>query len=150
LCKWNFGDNNTWLQGNCNPEHTYADTGIYQVTLVVQDENGCDSSITQNLVVEGSMTIYVPNSFSPDGDNLNDEFGPIGAYISEDDYQMMIFSRWGEEIFHSQSPDLKWDGEVRGTGDKAPVDVYTYYILAKDLQGSVREFKGFVLLLRKE
>ncbi|MEI6576153.1 MAG: PKD domain-containing protein [Bacteroidota bacterium] len=149
VCNWNFGDNTGWYPGNCNPNYTFADTGDYHVTLYIMDQNGCDSSVTEVLSVDGEMTVYVPNAFTPDGDNLNDVFGPTGKYLNPDAYEMVIYSRWGQELFSSTKPEIGWNGSVNG-GVIAPVGVYVYYIRVKDLKGSTREFKGYVTLLRKD
>jgi len=149
-CSWNFGDNTGWFPGNCNPSYTYADTGTYLVSLYVKDQNGCDSSLTQPLLVFGEMTVYVPNAFTPDGDGLNDVFGPTGAYLNPDGYLLTIYTRWGEEIFSTDDPAKGWDGKLRNTDVIAQLGAYVYYIRVKDLKGSVQEFKGYVILLRKE
>ncbi|MHC1707938.1 MAG: PKD domain-containing protein [Bacteroidales bacterium] len=149
-CNWDFGDGTGWLSGDCYPVHIFQDTGTYKITLYVTDQNTCDSVYYDTLTIRGDMTVYIPNAFSPDGDHLNDEFGPIGTYLDPDDYLMMIYNRWGEEIFRTTDLSKPWDGRVKETNDVAPVDVYVYFLRVKEMYGSRKEFKGTVLLLKKE
>jgi gliding motility-associated-like protein len=143
---WNFNDGTTVI-AETNPTHTYADTGVYQVKLVVSTIHNCVDSISIPLKVNEISTLYVPNAFTPDGNSMNDVFAPSGLQIY--DYRMMIFDRWGEKIFESSVPNEGWDGKYRGTLCKE--GVYVYKIEFKPLNGPVKrrvqEMVGHVSLL---
>ena len=128
---------------NCNyPYANPSDNTTYYATIVSED--GCPESDSVNVWVRGN--IYVPNSFTPDGDGLNDIFKAKGVDISE--FKMEIFNRWGDLIFTSEDIDHGWDGSNNGDGYYSPPDVYQYRIVAKEHQGDLFELKGHVTLLR--
>jgi len=143
---WNFDDGlvteEEWFS------HTFEDTyedkpSIYQVTLFVENEDGCVDQVTVPITVEFESTFYVPNAFTPDGDGLNDLFGPVGE-ISVDNYQMFIYDRWGNQIFESRSLAEMWNGRVNNTSNKVPIGVYAYVIRYRDFEGILKEVLGSV------
>ena len=72
--QWDFGDNtsNKYIQ---NPFHSYIDTiGIYQISLIIYDENECSDTAQNFITITDEYWIYIPNSFSPDNDGVNDKF----------------------------------------------------------------------------
>ena len=85
----------------------------------------------------------MPNAFTPNGDGVNDYFGPAGKV--PDSYQMQIFNRNGEIVFRSSSMSNRWDGRYKGKPEDPNVFVYT--ITAKTICGTVNK-KGTVVLLR--
>lgn len=147
---WNFGDN--VLADNANekePSHTYISAGSYLVTLYTENIHGCGDSAHFRVIVEPEFTIYVPNSFTPNGDGLNDVFKPKG--IGVDEYELQIFNRWGQLVFESNNIEIGWDGTVNKLGGKsqAPQDVYVYKITARNVFGQVPFGKeGHVSLIR--
>ena len=153
---WNFGitdpsyNNTSVLQ---NPDNIYPDksSGIYPVQLAVNTPYNCRDTVTRNVIIDGLYTIYLPSSFSPNGDGLNDNFGPVGEQISPVGYQFMIFNRWGELIFSTTDLKEKWDGKVSGTDEFYPEGVYVWRILAKDnVADEKHDYTGHVTLLRKQ
>jgi gliding motility-associated-like protein len=93
-------------------------------------------------------TLYVPNTFTPDGDGINDSFNAIGSYIS--DYQMFIYNRWGQLIYKTESMTDDWDGTFMGQGVQVDTYVYKIYYKTNHPDGyPVNEQKvGIVNLLR--
>ena len=70
---WNFGDN-TANTNEVNPVHTFpTEVGSYTITLYTINDAGCEDSINMVITVEDVLIFYVPNSFTPDGDGINDE-----------------------------------------------------------------------------
>ncbi len=123
--QWDFGDGGN--SNNQNVEHTYADTGKYTITLAVETNNGCKDTTELTVRVDFKTILYTPNSFSPNGDGLNDIFLPKGQGLSEDQYLLTIFNRWGNIIYRSANPADGWDGTLTN-GVKAEVGVYLYRI----------------------
>ena len=71
---WNFGDN-SFDQIIQNPEHTFEnETGIFEVSLIVTDELGCSDTTFKHIWIADEYWMYVPNSFTPDNDQINDRF----------------------------------------------------------------------------
>ena len=123
-----------------NPSANPATTTTY--ILTVEDANGCKNYDTVTVFIDGS--IYLPNSFTPNGDGFNEVFYAIGIDIK--DFEMYIFDRWGEAIFYSDDMDKGWDGTYKGR--LAKTDTYVWkvtYVDAYDVEG---ELYGTVTLIR--
>jgi gliding motility-associated-like protein len=88
--------------------------------------------------------MYVPNAFTPNGDNRNDVFLPV--LRSAKLFELKIYNRWGQEIFHSTDPQQGWDGSFNGEVCKQ--DVYNWTIELSTLSGERRMQSGTVSLLR--
>ncbi|MEZ5173113.1 MAG: gliding motility-associated C-terminal domain-containing protein [Bacteroidia bacterium] len=88
---------------------------------------------------------YVPNSFTPNGDGINDEWKPVGSRIK--DLSIQIFNRWGELIATVTDPLGSWDGTTK-SGNIAQEGVYTYTLRARDLNLKDYEFYGSIFLIR--
>jgi len=147
---WNFGDGSTSIERS--PFHEYRQPGVYDVTLVVSNENGCTDEYqlkSAATVAEGGK-ILIPNAFTPSGggnilsSGMNDYFNPLAEGVVE--FQMQIFNRWGELLFETHALEPGWDGTYRGVLCKQ--DVYVYKIKAKFIDGEVVEKIGDVTLIR--
>ncbi len=159
---WIFGDGDTVagiasdLIGAVNtsgtigqPEHFYDEVGTYTITQIVTNQFGCTDQITQTVTIDPEQTLFVPNSFTPNGDGKNDYFFPQGTSIDPENFTMYIFNRWGEIIFESHSLNQPWDGTVKGRNTAiAQEDVYVWLIKTRDLKGNDVEYKGHVTLLK--
>jgi gliding motility-associated-like protein len=124
----------------------FSEAGVYDVMLA--SEFGCDSLVTLNLhyLPEDYFDLYFPNVFTPNGDDKNDTFGLEGTLEFADDYSLLIYSRWGSEVFSADRPEQRWDGKA-GSG-QAPEGVYYYIARFMDnCTGSARELTGYVTLL---
>lgn len=111
-------------------------------TLIVTDANGCQFSDSINIFVEG--TLYVPNTFTPNRDNINTIFRAYGVDIAT--FTMRIFNRWGEEIFVTEVLTNGWDGTYRGS--PCPLGVYVWKIDYTEVSGKEGKLIGHVNLLR--
>jgi len=116
------------------------ETTSYTVTLT--DSNGCKVRDAVTVILNGSL--FVPNTFSPNGDNVNDVFGAWGKEIRT--LTMMVFNRWGELIYTGGSLDAKWDGTY--SGQQSPIDTYVWRIDVEELVGHKRTLYGHVNLVR--
>jgi len=114
-------------------------------TVIGIDNNGCENSAAIEVKVsDKERGYYVPNSFTPNGDGLNDCFG-VKQWGNVADLYFIIYNRWGEKVFETRNVNICWDGLQKGS----PADPgnYVYYITSKSLCGDqVR--KGNVLLIR--
>jgi gliding motility-associated-like protein len=117
-------------------------TTIYGVTIT--DATGSQTTASVEVKVAVCQDLYVPNAFTPDGDNLNDEFIVKGENIQS--FKMVIFARNGQMVFESNDIQKGWDGKVRG--NMGEPGSYTYKINFSDSQGKSHEKKGQLLLLR--
>ncbi len=142
---WTFGDGASSIQ--FEPNHVYADTGNYMVTLWVVNSYGCRDTVQHPVRVEPEFHWWIPNAFSPNEDGVNDGFNVTG--ISIVDVKLSIFNRWGDQIFYSEGRNNRdWDGSVVGMPDKAQEGVYVYQVVVKDVWGKTHEKVGQVYLVR--
>ena len=123
-----------------NPIAVPNESMTYTVTFT--DENSCVSKKEIAINFEGIM--YVPNSFTPDGDGFNDYFYVVGGNVKE--FHMQIFNRWGELIFESFDINGLWGGTY---GSKVCQDgTYIWKIVYEDIENNKYELIGHVNLLR--
>jgi gliding motility-associated-like protein len=99
---------------------------------------------------EVDWEIFFPNAFTPNDDGLNDFFGPAGINFEEfSEFDLYIYNRWGQEIFHSTDPDVPWKGSVKNEGKICQDGVYTWILFLSDRYGESFKKKGIVTLLGK-
>ncbi len=114
--------------------------------LQVTDENQCVN--TDTMWVRKACYLDIPNSFTPNGDGLNDYFLPrdlLSYRLSK--FEMSIFNRWGQKVFETKSVNGRgWDGKLNGTDQV--MGSYIYIIEAGFSNGTEQSFKGNVTLLR--
>ncbi len=102
-----------------------AETTQYCVTAT--DSSGCTLSKCIDIIVDVGTT-YIPNSFTPNGDNLNDIFFPVVPPAH--DFRLQIYNRWGNLVYTSDDPKSGWNGMYQGKMCKD--DVYAYTLIFKD------------------
>jgi gliding motility-associated-like protein len=142
---WDFGDGADTLEQH--PLHTYGMEGTYPVTLTVETALGCEHSFTDDVLIRPVFTFYVPDSFTPNGDGVNDEFMAYGEGIRS--FEMLIYNRWGEQVFSSYSINQGWNGAKRNEGDIVQQGIYSYLITLKSIfSNDVYQCKGKVTLIR--
>ncbi len=107
------------------------DTGHYEVCLMAFNDPTCADTICKFVEVRDEFIIYVPNTFTPDGDEYNNEFKPVISLVDLQNYDFFIFNRWGELIFESHDLDYGWDGTYNGKSVQE--GVYTWKIGLKSL-----------------
>ena len=104
------------------------ETTIYTLDYVDLDGRTCRGSIKVNV---NECSVFVPNAFSPNGDGKNEIFKAQGKGML--DFRLIVFSRWGEQVFESSDPDHGWDGTFRGR--KSPKGIYIYTVTFRDENG---------------
>jgi gliding motility-associated-like protein len=145
---WSFGAPNDPSSGLKNPQYTYLDTGRYDVKLIVTNPWGCTDTATDYVIIHGDYMFYVPNAFTPNGDGKNETFFPKGFMINPVCYKMLIFDRWGNMIFQTNSLDIGWDGRANGGEHIAQQDVYSWKIETCDYADKKYQYIGHVTLVR--
>ena len=143
---WIFSDSNISINNENEIVKTFSFDSDYFGSLFVQDTNGCIDSLTYNGVVlnfdEWLGKVRKPNVFTPNGDNMNDEFTIEIPEKIEKCAELTIYNRWGQIIYFSTGNDLKWDGK-NSVGSKSPTGTYFYTLTIKD-----QKFDGKLNLLR--
>ena len=121
-----------------------ADSGDYVITQVVYNQFGCSDTAYAYIHINLSPTLYVPNAFTPDLDGENDGWIPVATGVGE--IEVSVFNRWGEEIFNTKDLSVKWDGTYQGKD--CPVGVYSWKIIARDINAELIVKSGHIVLLR--
>ena len=150
---WFFGDGSS---GNgSSVQHQYDNINTYLVTLIVTDNNGCKDTTSDSLKVKECFTFYIPNAFTPNGDDVNPLFFPSGNNVDPDNFNMMIFDRWGKLMFSTNKWDVSgshgegWNGTLNNKRSLKykVMDVYVYKILVKEIDGPLHEYIGSITLI---
>ncbi len=143
---WAFGDNGTSILQN--PTWAYTDTGSFTVMQIVTGPNGaCPDTAWLDVYISPELLIWVPNTFTPNGNGNNDVFMPVFSgieYVQE--FEMLIFDRWGNLIYKTNDKFGGWDGQYRN--NKVQEDTYVYKVLVTDMNGMVFSFIGSVNVIR--
>jgi len=154
ITNWTFGDGDS--SNVIHPQHKYDGPGTYNVMLAVETEHGCVDTTWSDVVIQDIITFYAPTAFSPDFDEMNGLFCPIGHGIDPDYWHLMIYDRWGEKIWETHVYDVDeetgevyhgWDGTVRDKkmGETA---VYGWLVIYRDVTGAEHQQSGLVTLIR--
>lgn len=141
---WDFSDGTT--STDRNPVYTFKLPGVYRVTLEATTWYGCKDTASLDIYVNNDVTIYAPTAFTPNHDNVNETFKVIADGIDPLSYKMVIYNRWGELVFSSDSYYQEWDGRM---GDKdCPEGIYFWQITFLDMFGNEYNRSGNVSLIR--
>jgi gliding motility-associated-like protein len=118
---WNFSDGTT--SSETNPVHQFLSKGEYMVRLTATSDQGCTAEKVRGpYLVEGMPPVYVPNSFTPNNDGLNDVFKVYAIGLKE--FDLKVFDRWGTQVFNSNDITIGWDGTFNGKPLNAGVYIY--------------------------
>lgn len=128
-----------------NPSFTFIESGNHRVTQVVENEFGCRDTIYKIVSVIPQTTVFIPNTFTPDGNNFNNVFIPVIYDVQN--YEFWIYDRWGEQIFYSNILREGWDGTYKGRNCQD--GIYTYKVKFSDIKSNEIEIlTGHISLLR--
>ncbi|MFT4660900.1 MAG: gliding motility-associated-like protein [Patiriisocius sp.] len=140
---WNFGDG--FVSTEFETAHMYSDLSNHIISLSAISELGCRDSV--GVEVEAPKPVYIPTSFSPNGDGINDLFFATGTNLEE--YEITIFDRYGRELYHSVDITEKWNG--RGANNEeyyTNMAVYNYIINYRPYQGERKKLMGAITVMR--
>lgn len=119
-----------WVQGTENP-------GNYL---------NMATSISNTCCILKEPVLFMPNAFRPEGTNIYFRPVPEFLYVDKQSFTMIIFSRWGQQLFKTTNMDLGWDGKING--QDAPAGLYSYIISYKSLEDKEYTKRGTVTLVR--
>lgn len=140
---WNFGDNTA--DTSFNTTHSFGEPGEFYVILTATADNGCsDTAQSPLIIIEGEPKPWIPNSFTPNNDGINDVFRIYGIAIATANFR--VYDRWGELVFHTKDYSVGWDGNFHGL--KSSTDVYVYEAQIEMRSGEKYILKGDVTVIR--
>jgi gliding motility-associated-like protein len=111
-----------WNNGETTEDIDELEGGFY--TVEVEDAQGCNSE--KGIFVEVHSRIYAPTGFSPNGDNMNDEFKFINMGTDLKSFDLAIYNRWGQTVFTSNNANFAWNGRLNNAGEVLSIGVYTW------------------------
>lgn len=146
---------NEWMVNN---QYYYSDsltitwdtTGTQNIS-VIRYSDGCPSTPETFVVYVkpcSTLLFWVPNTFTPNGDEHNNEWGPVFSNLQDINYyNLLIFNRWGNIIWESNSPNAKWDGYYNN--HHCLDGVYTWKIVfGVKTTDEIKQYCGFLTLIR--
>ena len=146
---WSFGDNTGSELEDVIHQFEF-EKGLYLVTLVADNDQGCSDTTEQLIKIVEELVFYVPNSFTPDEDDFNKFFKPV--FTSGYDplnFKMYIFNRWGELVFETHDSEKGWNGNYGLDGIKCQDGLYIWKIHYKELyKDKDKIVTGNVILMR--
>ncbi|HLG33471.1 MAG TPA: PKD domain-containing protein [Bacteroidia bacterium] len=139
---WTFGTGDT--ANAFEPPYTYHTPGNYVIRLIAFNSTGCTDAAQYPLDVRVRESFFVPNAFTPNGNDVNDYFSiPEENLLS---LKIKIFNRWGEIIYTSEDKNFKWDGTYNGS--PAQQGIYGYLLTTKNTNGNESTQKGTITLVK--
>jgi gliding motility-associated-like protein len=145
-------------------DYTYGcPPGIYTVTLIANNQGYCPDTAFQQIRIIDELVVYVPNSFTPNGDNVNDLFVPVvTSYWDLAEYDFTIYDRYGEIVFESNKRGEGWDGIAgrpwpvvsgsqtpNSTTQSSQIGTYTWTLRVRLMSTSeTKEYIGHVNLIK--
>lgn len=147
--KIEWSPNNTLSCSNClNPIASPTETTTYNIILT--DTSGCSISATITIIVEIDDDVFIPNVFSPNGDQVNDILKIIAKNPNLEIQQFVIFDRWGATLYLEQNTTIEnhhgWDGTFKGS--QVNPGAYVYYISTKLPGTDQKIYTGDVMIIR--
>jgi gliding motility-associated-like protein len=140
---WDFGDGN--FSSEESPFHTYFDLDDHTISLTVTNEYGCEDSTS--ISIQAPPTIFIPTSFSPNNDGINDLFEIYAEGVVE--YKLIIFDRWGQEVFSTDDVNESWNGRARQKSKYyGENDSYVYHLRARMEDGQRVDTRGVITMVR--
>ncbi len=127
-----------------------SDLGEYQIQLVVEDEIGCTDSTLRTVIIRDDVLIYIPNSFTPNEDGINDLFKPVVNEADPNTFVFSIYDRYGHLVFQTKEIGAGWNGSGYDNKDFYVANgVYNWRLEFKGLHDSDRYVEvGNVLVVR--
>ncbi len=146
---WHFGDPLNSTSQQQNPTFSYDKPDTYTVTLIANNINGCSDTVSHTVRVDAPFDFFVPNVFTPNGDNVNEIFIPEGIGYSTEGYELTVYDRWGAMLFKSKNPAIGWDGRSADGSDMVPEGVYVWTITVHSISNNIKHtYIGHVTVLK--
>ena len=143
---WNLGNGSTSIEKD--PIHTYRNKGQYLVTLTATSSEECSSTINQEILINQDYNLLAPNSFTPNGDGINDYFLPAALNGLNGSFTMTVYSQTEGLIYDTKNINQPWDGTNQKAGTKCKEGSYVWVVKLTNEKGQPEQYKGVILLLK--
>lgn len=150
IYEWSFGDASA-TSNLFEPDHNFPEVPniTYQTRLIAKNDIGCADTAYKLITIEDVIIFYIPNIFTPDGDDFNEVFKPI-MYSGYDvyNYHLTMFNKWGEIIFESYDAAYGWNGTY-ANGKIVQDGVYIWKIEFGDTRSDkIHKYTGHVTVVK--
>ncbi|HYH15847.1 MAG TPA: PKD domain-containing protein [Flavisolibacter sp.] len=143
--KWLFGDGDSLITTTrVAVQHEYNSTGRFDACLIVFNANNCSDTICKPVEALVEPAVDVPNAFTPLSGDVNSKIFVRGYGIQQ--IKFIIWNRWGQKVFETDSHRVGWDGRFKGT--LQPMDVYAYTLEVNFTDGTKASKRGDITLIR--
>ena len=144
---WDMGDGSEPITSFEPSTYTYPlyQLDEYTITQIVTAENGCTDTAVYTIEIDNDVLIYVPNAFTPDDDEYNQNFTPIISSLIVS-YHLTIYNRWGEILFESYDKSVGWDGTYHN--ERVQDGVYVWEIVVSTDGTNKLVKNGHVTIIR--
>jgi gliding motility-associated-like protein len=150
-----FGDYSAWdfgFNGRTSNFRTdtcaYTKPGSYLVRLNSSTIDGCSNKDSVTVKIDNAYTIYFPNAFTPNNDNLNEGFGAVGIFEGIATFSMNILDNKGRVLYTTTDIHKKWNGKIDNTGEDLPNGNFAWFVEYTDFMGKKHSSNGIVTLRR--
>ena len=144
-CLYYLNTGEAW--NDCSFTSAITGSGVFTITQVVVSGAGCIDSVSQEFTIRPLPEIFIPNTFTPNGDFINEFFEPSLSWIA--DFEMTIYDRWGGIVFHTDDLFRYWNGKLFNAYEDLPQGVYVYRIRYREFDQTKNYFlEGSVTLIR--
>lgn len=130
-----------------NPIRYFSEVGKYPVMLISITDLGCADTVFKLVEVIDDYVVYIPNTFTPNGDGKNDLFIAQGIGFSKDDFIMELFAHNGNQVYFSRDYSKGWDGTIKGKDAEVGTYIYKIKVLGTHGEG-YKEYMGYINLIR--
>lgn len=129
-CVYYLNDGTAW--SDCSFTDNIQGSGLFTITQVVTSGAGCIDSTSSTFSVKPTPEVFIPNTFTPNGDYINERFEPSISWIGE--YSIIIYDRWGGIVFETDDLFTYWNGKMYNYGTELPQGIYAYKIRYRPFQ----------------
>jgi len=146
---WEFEDGVPSSSNELSPKIKFPDGVVdnYDTRLIATSPYGCIDTADLTVYVFEEVLLYAPNTFTPDGDEHNPTWKVIAEGIDLNDFELLIYNRWGEIVWVTHDIHSAWDG--RYNSEAAKEGIYTWTLTTKDLTNDAKYyFNGHINLLK--
>jgi len=131
-----------------NFEYSFKHKGRFTVNLTATNENGCSTKTSQSITIEQNYTLLAPTAFTPNGDNMNDDFMPKALLLKELPFTLTIYDRQGKLVYQTTDSSQPWDGLYKSDGVPAPNGVYVWVCQLTKENGETEIYQSQIVIAK--
>lgn len=129
-------------------EYSFKQKGRYTVYLTATNEKGCSTTTSEVIDIEQSYNLLAPSAFSPNGDNLNDDFMPKALPLMQLPFTLTIYDRQGKLVYQTTDSSQPWDGLYTQDGTPAPDGVYVWVCQLTKENGETEVYQSQIIITK--